>query len=298
MDSLFYCGYTNDPSWELPKTGLEALGPNPVKHVVDFAHQNGMEFVYSLRMNDIHSAFSPGANFWSRFKLQNPHLLLINTGREEFDRRFLPWIEKKVKEHPLAEQRRHSGPDARENYAWSGYDYARPEVRARMLEIVEGACQRHDLDGIELDWCRASFYFKFGQESRNIPVMNDFVRQVRQRTDRIASKRGRPILLAMRVMDSLERAWSVGLDVETWVRQGLVDILIGGAGYTPFSIPMAPWSQLGHRVWYSRLRLREPLGGPVSSRPIAGIYASGSRQVLGRRGRWDLCIQPLLFPKR
>ena len=100
VDSLFYCGYTNDPSWELPKTGLEALGPNPVKHVVDFAHQNGMEFVYSLRMNDIHSAFSPGANFWSRFKLQNPHLLLINTGREEFDRRFLPWIEKKVKETP------------------------------------------------------------------------------------------------------------------------------------------------------------------------------------------------------
>ena len=58
VDSLYFCGYTNQPNWEFPQERIAALGPDALQHVVEFAHGHKMEFVYSIRMNDIHSAFS------------------------------------------------------------------------------------------------------------------------------------------------------------------------------------------------------------------------------------------------
>ena len=59
------------------------LGPDPVQHAVRFAHDNRMEFFFSLRMNDIHCAVYPGLQYWSPFKLENPQLLQsrIDPGR-------------------------------------------------------------------------------------------------------------------------------------------------------------------------------------------------------------------------
>ena len=62
--------------------------------------------------------------------------------------------------------------------------------------MIEGACERYDLDGVELDWARHYGFFKVGQERRNVSVMNDFVHQVRQRLDYYGERRGRPVLLA------------------------------------------------------------------------------------------------------
>ena len=114
--------------------------------------------------------------------------------------------------------------------------------------MIEGACQRYDLDGVELDWARHYGFFKTGQERRNISVMNDFVHQVRQRLDYYGERRGRPILLASgRTPDSLEAALSLGLDPETWVRKGWIDLLLAGSGGMPFTIPIEEWVALGHR---------------------------------------------------
>jgi hypothetical protein len=107
--------------------------------------------------------------------------------------------------------------------------------------------ERYDLDGIELDWCRHPTFFRLGQERRNIPIMNDFVHLVHQRLQYHGKKKGRPILLAMRVPDSLELCLSLGLDPETWARQGWFDLLMAGSGLMPYSIPITDWVHLGHQ---------------------------------------------------
>lgn len=89
VDSLFYCGFGTQPNWEFPRDRIKALGPDPLKHVVDFAHRNKMEFMFSIRMNDIHDSFMP--DHW-KFKLNHPELLQANVTRQEFDQKFLPWI--------------------------------------------------------------------------------------------------------------------------------------------------------------------------------------------------------------
>lgn len=274
VDSIFYNGHTNEADWEFPSTYIQALGPNPLRHGVEFAHKNGMEFFYSIRMNDVHASYwPPNRGYWVPFRLQHPELLLGYTTAEEFEQKFMPWIrrfldiererqaqgvpdspEERTKlrfqaetEHPLADVIRRHGQFSQDLWSWASYNYARPEVQDRYLEVIEGACRRYDVDGVELDWCRMPFYFKLGQERRNIPIMNDFVHQVRRRLDHYGERRGRPILLAMRVPDSVELCLSTGLDPETWARQDWVDLFMAGSGLMPFSIPMEEWMELGRR---------------------------------------------------
>ena len=247
VDSIFYNGHTNEPNWEFPSENLEALGPDPLRHAVQWAHQNGLEFTYSIRMNDLHCAVLPGIQRWSRFKRENLHLLQGNVTPEEFEKRVLPWARGEKKEHPLAEIKRQGGRTLRELYSWAAYDYAHSEVRAYFLRVIQGACERYDLDGIELDWGRHPYYFRFGQERQNVPIITDFVRQVRQYLQAYGQKRGRPILLAVRVPDSPALSLSIGLDAETWVGEGWVDVLIAGFGFAPFTFPLAEWVQLAHQ---------------------------------------------------
>lgn len=247
VDSLFYNGHTDCPNWEFPSKNLRALGADPLKHVVDFAHENEMEFVYSVRMNEIHCAVLPGVTGWSPFKRRNLNLLQGNVTPEWFEQRVMPWARGEVLEHPLSELLQRSGGAGRDFYSWAAYDYSRPEVRDYFVGLVEEACRRYDLDGIELDWGRFPYLFRFGEERRNLPIMTDFVREIRRLLNVYGQQRGRAILLAIRVPDSPALALSVGLDAEAWIGEGWVDVLVAGFGFAPFTFPLETWVQLGHR---------------------------------------------------
>lgn len=247
VDSLAYCAFINGPSWEYPWDNLEGLRPDPINHVVDYAHQKGVEFIYSLRMNDIHKSVYPMQEQWSRFQLENPQVLQAHVGREEFEKKILPWTRGLSKEHPLADVVKRRGRRSVDFHSWACYDYSHPEVRNYLLQVIEEACQRYDLDGIELDWNRGPLLFRTEEERlRSHPIMTDFIHQVHQRVEQQGRKRGRRILLWMRVLDSPALSLAAALDAETWLRQGWVDILVAGGGYAPFSFPLAEWVRLGH----------------------------------------------------
>ncbi len=64
--------------------------------------------------------------------------------------------------------------------------------------------------------------------------------------DEIGQERGRPFLLAVRTPDDLERSLGIGLDLEAWMREGLVDMLFLGGGYAHFSLPVAKMAEAAH----------------------------------------------------
>ena len=247
VDTLFYGGYINEPVWDYPQERIKVLGPDPLCRVVDFARANNFEFFLSIRMNDLHCSFSAGPAWWPKYRLQNSDLFLLNVGKEEFEERFLPWINGVTREHPLKDVQHRLGSAGWDQYAWSCYDWSLAAVRKRFLALIENACRRYDLDGIELDWSRSPFYFPFGAEQRNIPVMNDFVRSVHQCVLRRSESRGKPILLAQRVFDTVELTERIGLDPLTWLENGWIDLLIPGSAYMPFSFPIGEWIELGNR---------------------------------------------------
>ena len=134
--------------------------------------------------------------------------------------------------------------------AWSAVNYAVPQIRALAFRYCEEVCQNYDVDGIELDFFRHAFFFKCsgagepcGQAELN--QMTDLVRRIRSMTEELGRKRNRPLLLGIRVPDSIEYCRLIGLDVEGWLAEHLVDILVVG-GYTQLN----PWEYsvaLGHK---------------------------------------------------
>lgn len=65
---------------------------------------------------------------------------------------------------------------------------------------------------------------------QQLAAMTDLLRRLRSMADEVGQQRGRPLLLAARTPFTVEDARFIGLDLEKWLAQDLIDILIPGGG--------------------------------------------------------------------
>lgn len=191
-------------------------GRGPLQIVIDFARSHGMEILASVRMNDVHDSFIEGG--LTTWKKEHPEFLVDPLGR-------LTSLDLYV----------------------TSQDFSHPEVRQRKFEIIEEVARRYDVDGFELDFIRHPVFFSPTMQGKpvssdQVEIMTAFMRRIRKLTDSQAERRGRPLLLATRVPDSFRLALNIGLDLEGWLEEDLVDILIAGGGYAPFSLPLAEFT--------------------------------------------------------
>jgi hypothetical protein len=230
VDAVFYCTgvfnlYTHasnetelrghgdknslDWAWELTKTDTDSL-----QAITGFCHANAMEAFWSMRMNDTHD--SADNALLCKWKQDHPDYLMGFKGRK------FP----------------HGGG------RWSAVNYHLEPVRDKVFRILEDVCSRYDLDGIELDFYRHPVYFPEQMTGQPVPqsscdLMTDLIRRVRAMTERVGLERGRPLLIAARVPDSTGFAKAIGLDLEAWLADGLIDMVVGG-GY----FHLEPWESL------------------------------------------------------
>lgn len=196
-------------------------GRGPLRIVIDFARSHGMEILASVRMNDVHDSFIEGGlTIW---KKEHPEFLVDPLGMK----------------------------NSLELYV-TAQDFSHQEVRQRKFEIIQEVAQRYDVDGFELDFIRHPVFFSptlqgLPVSASDIEVMTAFMRRIRQLTDGEADRRKRPLLLAARVPDSFELALNVGLDLKRWLEEDLVDILIAGGGYAPFSLSVEDFTAQAHQ---------------------------------------------------
>lgn len=108
------------------------------------------------------------------------------------------------------------------------WNFAVPEVRQYKLRALREVAERYDLDGLNLDFGRHPPYLPTGKQWEQREALTDFVRHVRLMLQAVAEKRGRPFLLSVRVADSVPGCHFDGFDIESWVRQNLVDMIIIG----------------------------------------------------------------------
>lgn len=138
------------------------------------------------------------------------------------------------KEHP---------PWLSDGYRWN---FAVPEVRAHKLAILRELAENYDFDGIDLDFTRGAPHLGVGRQWENREAFTDFMRQVRHMCQEVAQKRDRPLLLAACIHESVAGCHYDGIDVETWTRENLVDIL--GAGGRSIEIDVAGFRRvIGNR---------------------------------------------------
>ncbi len=196
--------------------------PTPV--MVEGIHRHGLEVFGSIRMNDTHDAFGmPEGKLVYPPKVAHPE-----------------WL--------LGEQSQKGSPFTTQEAAmWSGLNFGLPEVREDRLWWVRHTAENYDLDGIDLNFFRMPWYFKPGEEEAGASLMTDLIQGAHRIVRKVSESRQRPLLLGVRVPGTLQACNRIGLDVETWLKQGWVDRMLIGGGYTVFTNPAREMVKLGHR---------------------------------------------------
>ena len=197
---------------------------DPLQVLVEFAHSNRMELFWSFRMNDTHDG-SPtdyGPIMFRANKLKQAHP---------------EWLIGSINKRP-------------KYGVWSAADFGVPDIRDLAFRYCEEVCQNYDVDGVELDFFRHAFFFKSSGRGEpcteaELSQMTELIQRIRKMTEDLGRKRNRPILLAVRVPDSVEYCRFIGLDLENWLKGNLLDLLVV-AGYTQLN-PWAYSANLGHK---------------------------------------------------
>lgn len=196
-------------SRELIEQGRDAL-----ELIIDFGHRQRMEVFWSMRMNDTHDSYSEP--LFCQWKKDHPDYLMGKKG-DKF---------------PYGGKR------------WSAVDYRLPQVRDKVFRILQDVATRYDIEGLELDFMRHPVFFKpqmFGEPvtQEHCGMMTDLLSRVRKMSEDVARRRGKPMLIAVRVPDSVGYSKAVGLDLRKWLDRDLIDIVTGSCYFH-----LEPWQNM------------------------------------------------------
>jgi hypothetical protein len=135
-------------------------------------------------------------------------------------------------------------------------DFGRDEVRDHVARLIEEAVRRYDCGGIELDFNRFPKFFKKGTTVQRIAKMNSLVERVRKMLDDVESKRGRRLVLGVRVPSNYgrtpptpESCRKIGCDVPAWAKRGWIDfVTVSEFLCTRYDLPIKPWKEAIRKV--------------------------------------------------
>jgi len=104
--------------------------------------------------------------------------------------------------------------------------YAVPEVRANRLAVINELVSRYPTDGIEVNFSDYAPFIARREVTEHTSTMTEWVREIRRACDRAAADQGREKRLVVRIGASLEGNMAMGMDLATWMREGLADTVI------------------------------------------------------------------------
>ena len=295
VDAIYYCTtqsfnlFTHETSvaesflsrrGQFENNNLEGFlrqGTDGLRMSSEFAQQHGLESVWSLRMNDIHDASTRA--FLSEWKQQDASRIMSRFEEVQHfkDRRRL----------------------------WSLVDFEHPDVEPALLSIISEVLANYELDGIELDFLRAPFFFRSSYEGRpatdeQTAVLTRLVRQIRKLVLQQSTARDKPVLLAVRVPVTSALCSKIGIDIKAWLQERLIDTMTLGGGYIAFDSPVAELIQQAHQhgvpiygcLSQSGLLARPPRGSGSKQPPGAWFGAAQRLQADGADGIYAFNLFP------
>ena len=193
------------------KTGVE-----PLEVAVEFAHQHGIELHAAYRVAGFHFPVPHYSETKGSFFEQHPELVCVD---------------------------REGNPLPRISYAF-------PQTRKYVLSLLRETASNYAIDGVALLYNRRpplvayeapiveGFQAEYGEDPRKLDSLDErwlryrstfltrFMRELRAMLDDVAREQGRSRLAVTAVVCRPGENILHGMDLKTWVREGLVDTLI------------------------------------------------------------------------
>ncbi len=241
VDTIYYCttqsfnNYTH--ATQVAEQFVKSGSPLPannlplfLQHQTDglrmsceFSNQHGFESIWTMRMNDIHDVQIP--IYFPQWKKSDSTRVMgtLDDVKRFTDRRRL----------------------------WTLVNFEHPDVEPRILAIIEEVLRNYSLDGIDLDFLRAPFYFRTTYEGlpatdSQTATLTQLVEKVRNLVLAESERQGKPLLLSCRGPVTETLCQYLGINVRHWLKAGLIDTLSLGGGYVAFDQPVAELIALGH----------------------------------------------------
>jgi hypothetical protein len=235
---------------------LVAQGADPLELMVRECHAHKIEIFSNMRMDhkDCYDYLSGHGGALAEWKWEHPEWLFGRLRRDPAAaaKEFWNKPDSPEKNRVVAPYRDYvvdSNPLYPSFGGFCGADYAIPEVRNIAFRLNEEISRNYDVDGIHLDFLKHPPFFKsvaWGESvSRDeTDAMTNLLRRIRGMTEELGMRRGRPILVSVRIFESLPLNLNQGLDVERWLKDDLIDLVTVGA------VEAAPFEEMitvGHR---------------------------------------------------
>ncbi len=199
--------FDSSGDWRLYENTRQLIedGTDPPAVVIDHGHRAGLKVFLSMRVNDIHDG------------------QLVGDAPEQ-----LSPTKKEHREWLLGAVEDVTTPHRYRGLSRFAYNFALPEVRDYKLALANESIANYDLDGLDWDFCRFPRFFPSGQAEQSAGLLTDMMRKIRAALDEKSRAVGRKLLLSVRVPPTFGLARAFGMDVKTWMDEGLIDILIAG----------------------------------------------------------------------
>lgn len=182
-------------------------GVDIVRLVLEATRRRGVESFYAHRMNGSDNDLGPFAEL--PMKVEHPDWMFRT-----------PWC-------------------THENNGY--WNFSLPQVRDYVVRNLREIAENYDFDGFDLDFARGCV-FPSGQAWNNRNALTEFIQRVRETLLETAAAQGRPVLLSVRIPETVVGCHFDGIDVETWIRDGLIDIL--ALGVRSFEVDIGAFRQL------------------------------------------------------
>ena len=145
-------------------------------------------------------------------------------------------------------------------------DFMHQEVRDERFALIHETLTRYPVDGLELQLNYGSHYFHPAEVTQGRKIMTDWIGRVYRDVKASGPERE----LAIRIPASIEGCLSIGLDIREWIRQGIVEILIGQTLASPELLnQMADFRPLVQAAKGSKCRIHAALHSHIDSDRLA-----------------------------
>ena len=181
-------------------------GADPPRVVAEECHKHGMKMLADFRMG-LTTKSGSGAR---------EHGVYYNAVCEQ-------WHDKTIYNLEFAPY----APASRIDTRGATLDYSHPEVQELILRPMRELAENYPIDGVELNYIRGGAHFESHEAERKVPLMTEFVRKARDILTAGARRQGKEhLMLAVRIFHDIAWCRKLGLDVASWIKEGLIDLVM------------------------------------------------------------------------